>query len=244
LQRSGNTAKNISEGEKTAIALVYFIAKLKEQNNKVEDTIVVLDDPISSFDNNHLFHANYFIKNECKNAKQLFILTHNFHFFSLLKDWSVDIKDIEYYIVKSKYIKNARHGTIENAERIFKYYCSEYHFLFSEIINYTKSLDKEYIEKHVIANLCRQLLESFLTFKFGRKKLEKCFDEIEGFREIDKVRKFVNAYSHRSDHGASIQGFNDNLFAETDTIIPLVLKLIEHLDKVHYDSMIARINNS
>ena len=85
LQRNGLVARNISEGEKTAIALVYFVAKLKEQSNKIEDTIIVLDDPISSFDSNHLFHANFFIKKECENAKQLFILTHNFYFFSLLK---------------------------------------------------------------------------------------------------------------------------------------------------------------
>jgi hypothetical protein len=84
---------------------------------------------------------------------------------------------------------------------------------------------------------------SFLTFKFGRKKLEKCFDEIKDFKEIGKVRKFVNAYSHRTDNGASMNGFNDNLFAEVDTIVPLVMELIKHVDKVHYESMIARLNN-
>lgn len=58
--------KSLSEGEKTAIALVYFITKLKENGNKIEDTIVVIDDPISSFDSNHLFHANFFIKMNAK----------------------------------------------------------------------------------------------------------------------------------------------------------------------------------
>lgn len=37
---------NLSEGEKTAIAFVYFITKLKENDNNIEDTIVVVDDPI------------------------------------------------------------------------------------------------------------------------------------------------------------------------------------------------------
>lgn len=68
--------RSLSEGERTAIALVYFITKLKENENKIEDTIVVIDDPISSFDSNHLFHANFFIKNECINALQLFVFTH------------------------------------------------------------------------------------------------------------------------------------------------------------------------
>uniref|UniRef100_UPI00397D76FB AAA family ATPase n=1 Tax=Salmonella sp. ZJHZ20_0162 TaxID=3159595 RepID=UPI00397D76FB len=41
---------NLSEGEKTAIAFIYFITKLKENDNKMENTIVVVDDPVSSFD--------------------------------------------------------------------------------------------------------------------------------------------------------------------------------------------------
>ena len=78
---------NLSEGEKTAIAFVYFITKLKENNNRIEDTIVVVDDPISSFDSNHLFHAYSFMKVNCEKAKQLFVLTHNFTFFKLIRDW-------------------------------------------------------------------------------------------------------------------------------------------------------------
>jgi len=42
LIRGGVIATNLSEGEKSAIALVYFISKLKENNNKIENTIVVL----------------------------------------------------------------------------------------------------------------------------------------------------------------------------------------------------------
>jgi wobble nucleotide-excising tRNase len=244
LQRNGETAKNISEGEKTAIALVYFMAKLKEQNNKIEDSIIVLDDPISSFDSNHLFHANYFIKSNCESAKQLFIFTHNFQFFTLLKEWALGNNDTEYYVTKTKKSKEIKEGYIENADIAIKYFSSEYHFLFSEIKKYIEKPDKSYFNIHVISNLSRQLLESFLTFKYGRKKLEKCFDEVKDFKDIDKVRKFVNAFSHRTDGSSSISGFNDNLFAEADKIVPLVLDLIKHLDSIHYNSMIARLNGS
>jgi wobble nucleotide-excising tRNase len=244
LQRNGEVAKNISEGEKTAIALVYFMAKLKEQDNKIEDTIIIIDDPISSLDSNHLFHANSFIKSNCEEAKQLFIFTHNFQFFSLFKDYSNGNSDIEYYLVKYKISKKTKQGFLENADIAIKHFSSEYHFLFSEIKKYVENPDKSYFNTHVIANLSRQLLESFMTFKYGRKKLEKCFAEVKDFKEIDKVRKFVNAFSHRTDGSTSISGFNDNLFAEADSIVPLVLELIRHIDKVHYDSMIARLEGS
>ncbi|MFH3155601.1 AAA family ATPase [Citrobacter freundii] len=78
---------NLSEGEKTAIAFVYFITKLKENGNNIKDTIVVVDDPVSSFDSNHLFHAYSFLRTQCTEAKQLFVLTHNFTYFKLVRDW-------------------------------------------------------------------------------------------------------------------------------------------------------------
>lgn len=247
-------SRSLSEGERTAIALVYFITKLKENGNKIEDTIIVIDDPISSFDSNHLFHANFFIKNECKNALQLFVLTHNFHLFTLQKEWmknektknektkSIDLHCL--YLIKPKIDNDVRNGNIENADRILSDFDSEYHLLFSTVKQFCDNPKIDYITVHTIANICRQLLESFMTFKYGRKKLEKCFEEINDFENLSKIRKFVNHFSHKTDNGVSMTGFNDNIFAEADKIVPDVLKLIEHIDKVHYDSMIARLNNS
>ena len=246
-------SRSLSEGERTAIALVYFITKLKENGNKIEDTIVVIDDPISSFDSNHLFHANFFIKNECTNALQLFVLTHNFHLFTLQKEWmknektkNTNNKTIDLhclYLIKPKIDNDVRNGNIENADRILSDFDSEYHLLFSSVKQFCDNPKTDYITVHTIANICRQLLESFMTFKYGRKKLDKCFDEINDFENLSKIRKFVNHFSHKTDNGASMSSFNDNVFAEADKIVPDVLKLIEHIDKVHYDSMIARLNN-
>jgi wobble nucleotide-excising tRNase len=236
---------SLSEGERSAIALVYFIAKLKEDGNKIEDTIVVIDDPISSFDSNHLFHANFFIKNECENALQLFVLTHNFHFFTLQKEWIKNKKD-EFciYLLKPNSLHNQRNGNIENADNVLSYFDSEYHLLFSEVKKFCDNPQSDYISIHTIANICRQLLESFLSFKYGRKKLEKCFDDITGFSDLPKVRKFVNHYSHKTDNGASINGFNDNIFGEADKIVPKVLELIKHVDDTHYNSMVTRLRGA
>jgi wobble nucleotide-excising tRNase len=238
-------SRSLSEGERTAIALVYFITKLKENGNKIEDTIIVIDDPVSSFDSNHLFHANFFIKNECENAMQLFVLTHNFRFFTLQKEWIKGTNNQHcLYLIKPIITKNLRNGNIENADNVLDYFDSEYHLLFSEVKKFCDNPQTDYITTHTIANICRQLLESFLTFKYGRKKLEKCFDEIIGFDNLSKVRKFVNHYSHKTDNGASMNGFNDNIFTEADTIVPDVLNLINHVDSAHYNSMVARLNNT
>ncbi|MGP8217721.1 MAG: AAA family ATPase [Bacteroidia bacterium] len=61
LQRSSVIAKNLSEGEKTAIAFAYFITKIEDKSTNLADIIVYIDDPISSLDANHLF--NTYVKN-------------------------------------------------------------------------------------------------------------------------------------------------------------------------------------
>src|SRR5690606_3519103 len=62
LKRGGVVAKNLSEGEKTAISLIYFFSKIQENDAVKANQIIILDDPISSFDSNHLFNASSLIK--------------------------------------------------------------------------------------------------------------------------------------------------------------------------------------
>lgn len=50
-------AGSLSEGEKTAIALCYFLCTLEAENRKISDLVVVIDDPISSLDTKALHYA-------------------------------------------------------------------------------------------------------------------------------------------------------------------------------------------
>jgi wobble nucleotide-excising tRNase len=78
VKRNGKTADRLSEGEKTAIAFVYFTIHLKDRDFDISKEIIVIDDPISSMDSNSIFQAFSFLKNSVKDANQVFILTHNF----------------------------------------------------------------------------------------------------------------------------------------------------------------------
>jgi wobble nucleotide-excising tRNase len=73
LVRGTEVAKNLSEGEKTAISFAYFTAKLEEHNNQLSDTIVYIDDPVSSLDSNHLFNIYSFIRNTFYEATKVSI---------------------------------------------------------------------------------------------------------------------------------------------------------------------------
>jgi wobble nucleotide-excising tRNase len=66
-----------SEGEKTAIALCYFLSSLEAEGRSIRDRIVIIDDPISSLDSRALNYACSLILSRLANAAQMFVLTHN-----------------------------------------------------------------------------------------------------------------------------------------------------------------------
>lgn len=240
---------NLSEGEKTAIAFVYFITKLKENDNNIEDTIIVVDDPISSFDSNHLFHAYSFMKMNCEHAKQLFVLTHNFTFFKLIRDWisrknKRDNQNIaNFYVVKADN-KRPRASTYVNAESALTLYNSEYHYIFSRLHSLKNQQTLETDDHFLAANLSRKLLEAFLSFKFpkNRGNFANLFnaavsvsanpeDEVK-----EKIRKFINEYSH-NDLIETNEDFIENLIGEGISVISDIFDWIEELDEKHYQEM-------
>ena len=64
--RNGSPAQNLSEGEKTAIAFLYFLKTLDDKEFQKTNGIVVIDDPVSSLDANSLFSAFGFMKSRTK----------------------------------------------------------------------------------------------------------------------------------------------------------------------------------
>ncbi len=91
ITRGNAPADALSEGEITAIALLYFLKSLSDKDFKLDDGVVVLDDPVSSLDSNALFLAFNFIRERTKNADQLFVMTHNFSFFRQVREWFTHI---------------------------------------------------------------------------------------------------------------------------------------------------------
>lgn len=241
---------NLSEGEKTAIAFVYFITKLKENENNIEDTIVVVDDPISSFDSNHLFHTYSFMKVNCEKAKQLFVLTHNFTFFKLIRDW-ISRKNkkgkppiANFYVVKASNGR-PRSSTFTDAEPALTLYNSEYHYIFSRLHSLKNQQTLETDDHFLAANLSRKLLEAFLSFKFpkNRGNFANLFNTAVSASQNsederkEKIRKFINEYSH-NDLIEINEDFVENLIGESTAVISDIFDWIKELDAQHYREMV------
>ncbi|EQD57031.1 hypothetical protein B1A_11283, partial [mine drainage metagenome] len=78
ITRGDHPATHLSDGERTAIAFLYFLKSLQDTDFDMATGIVVIDDPVSSLDANSLFSAFGFMKQRTATAGQLFVLTHNF----------------------------------------------------------------------------------------------------------------------------------------------------------------------
>lgn len=250
---SGSHDGNLSEGEKTAIAFIYFVVKLAESNNKLKETIVVVDDPISSFDSNHLFHAYAFLKHHCEQALQLFVLTHNFNFYKLVRDWFEKInknrgnkgkeKFSFFYVIESD-CSTPRSSQIRNADQTLVDYQSEYHYLFSQLFKFKERATLNREESYLTANTSRKLLEAFFAFKYPkhRSDLSQLFDKAQaGCTETtkdvqEKIYRFINKYSH----SAVIEIDDDsveNLQGEGQAVIGAIFSWMKEVDATHYEEM-------
>ncbi|MCH5159468.1 MAG: AAA family ATPase [Clostridiales bacterium] len=255
---SGHNARFLSEGEKTAIAFVYFLTKVKENGNNIEESIIVIDDPISSFDSNHLFNAYAFIETYFDKSKQLFVLTHNFNFFKLLRrkycKASMYLLESTYSTVNDIKTRNAK---IKNLPKSIMNAMSEYYYLFEKIYNFHKNYSTgteiEFDDYMQMANTCRKVIESFASFKIHNindlsqklSLLYKC-NRPDGYvlsykeqNECKKIYRFINSFSHNSVFEDSSE--TDIIFGELDSIVASILALIERADKDHYNSLLKSI---
>jgi wobble nucleotide-excising tRNase len=246
----------LSEGEKTAIAFVYFITKLKENGNKMEDTIVVVDDPVSSFDSNHLFHAYSFLRSNCDSAKQIFVLTHNFTYFKLIRDWFEGInknrrkkqppKDPNaFFFTIEASTSLPRQTTIKDADSSLINYNSEYHYIFSRLHTYKDNPTLSRDDAFLTANLSRKLLESFFSFKYPKHRsdiaqlmacgLKGCKITDESTKE--KIYRFINKYSHSAVIEIN-EDSSENLVGESHNVIGDIFTWLKEVDEVHFNEML------
>jgi wobble nucleotide-excising tRNase len=245
--------KDLSEGEKTALAIVYFLTKINEEGFNLHDSLIVVDDPVSSLDSSAIFQAFGFIKESIKEAGQIIILTHHFDFFRQVKNWFSHYKknEREFFMVACKKENSIRKSTILKIDDLLINYESEYHFLFSVLYKFTKENEQHLEEMYPLPNIARKFLESFMAFRIpimprGRgepvlfNRLKKInFDS----KKKERIRRFVDTHSHPRYEGG-VQDFDMTILGETPDILNDLLDLVECEDKKHYDFLVESITAS
>lgn len=246
------TIKDISEGEKNLLALLFFYYELfadnKQQRIKPEIELIIVDDPISSMDDSNKFYILELMKNllELPN-QQVFVMTHSWEDFCNLsygkKAW-VDKTDNNGVETKSKYATfEIRKGNgvseIVKAKNIEK----PYKYLFKEIYNFSqkhKGQATSECEIYHYPNVIRRVFEEWYSFKIGEDlnltsaqlgRLANDFKitDDKTKTELGVLLKVCNILSH------SINGSKNP--QEIHQSAKYLMELIKNNDKLHFDNM-------
>jgi len=250
MTRGGKPATNLSEGEKTAIAFLYFLKSLQDKSFDLSKGIVVVDDPVSSLDANALFYAFGYMKERTKAAGQLFVLTHNFGFFRQVKNWfhylpNQKKKDFKlhpgrFYMLNTICQNGVRSASLAAIDALLEEYESEYHYLFKRIHEEAHRCDTGIMleEYYGLPNQARRLVEAFLAFRYpdGPNDLSKKIDKVT-FDSGKKTRilRFLHTCSHSG--GITDPEHDPTVLSETKAVLCDLLDLIKECDPTHYAGM-------
>lgn len=237
------TIKDISEGEKNLLALLFFYYELfadnKQQSVKPEIELIIVDDPISSMDDSNKFYILELMKNllELSN-QQIFVLTHSWEDYCNLsygkKAWENNQPFATFEIRKSNGVSEL--SQLKNIEKPYKY-------LFKEIFEFSQKREddlKTDCQIYHYPNVMRRVFEEWYSFKIGRdlnltsSQQDRITSELKITENREKTRlglllKVCNILSH------SINGSKNP--QEIHQSAKYLMKLIADNDKLHFDNM-------
>lgn len=253
VRNNGKIAKNLSDGEKTAIAFAYFLTSLKEiKPDQFSETIIYIDDPISSLDSNHIFQITAAIK-ACfigkdstgawtTKCKQLFISTHNFEFFHLMRELDPK-KDTRARLYLIKRV-NSQESTFGNMPTSLARYASEYHFLFEIIHRFHTAPDKtDHEVLMLLPNAVRRFVELYTYSRLPgvfRETVDQRAEELFGEERSKRILKVFHYFSHANSIDR-LAGNNELIF-DTENAVRDLLDAINEKDEGHMKALLASIS--
>ena len=250
ITRNGVPADRLSEGEMTAIALLYFLKSLEDRDFDKAHGIVVLDDPVSSLDANAMYLAFSMIRDRTLGARQLIVLTHNFSFFRQMRNWLLRVPDqrkhnpdrrpSQFYMLQCVPTEGQRMAALQALDPLLHKYESEYHYLFACVYRAANAPAPADLEaSYHMPNIARRVLESFLAFRHPDAS-DSLWGALRAVTTSDEARKgrilnFVQTYSHGP--GTGEVEHDPSILGECQSILREILCLIEAEDVGHYSAM-------
>lgn len=240
-----NAKECLSEGDKSTIALAFFLSKLDIDPNR-QNKILIFDDPLSSLDTNRRTYTVGIIRTLFQQLKQVVVLSHNEYFLHEIgKDIGVSQKCI--LRIKEDFVAKASKLEICNLEELVKI---EY-FKHIESLEAFRSNPDHSLKDSVLGWL-RNVLEAHLRFKFykeirsmtGQQTFGRLISFLDGFpivfrdntnrTTIISALHLINGVSWKPHHGDpnpdyTTLGMNPNSItaSELDNLIQDTLNLIE-----------------
>lgn len=247
IQRNGNKAYHLSEGEKSLIAFCYFIAKLEETGTNGSKPIIWIDDPISSLDQNHIYFIYSLMKGKVIDPdvpSQLFISTHNLDFLRYIKNTDAFKKERKtvgttFFIVERK----DEESLIKLMPAYMKKYVTEFTYLFEQIYicgSLSTVTDDNHKDFYGFANNARKFLEMYLFYKYPGEKHEIAIEEFFGGDEVSK--NLILRLDHDNSHsdGAMEKTMMPYDISEALKVAQRILEVLQKDDR-QYASLLKSI---
>lgn len=251
--RNGDIAYHLSEGECSIISFCYFMAKLDDIHTAGQKPIILIDDPISSLDSNHIFYIYSLINSELfikDRFEQIFISTHNLDFLKYLKRLKLTRNQHEYFIIN----RYSDYSEIAIMPNYLKNYITEFNFLFEQIYNCAKAeiiTDENHHIYYNFGNNARKFLEALLFYKYpskienqtqnaNSKRLLKYFgDDQQATLLTDRVN---NELSHLEE--IFDRGMNPIEIPEIKRVAQFILDKMAFKDEEQYNALLESIGIS
>ncbi len=262
ITRDGQVANDLSEGERTAISLLYFLASLRDHTAGGQELVVVIDDPVTSLDGSVMHGVSAHLWGRLVHGRtgiQVILLTHSFELFRL---WSIQLQ--RRHRDPSKLDRHSIHeirmrseadasGARRRVPRFIDWPTdqatrrrlqSEYHYLFwrlADSLEQCKTDDAGLAEMDAIAvspNVARKLLEGFYSFRSPSHVGELQAAALRNVSEVQKPQRlrllqFLNEGSHNQ--SADIGRAIEP--GEAATVLSLVFATIQQDDPDHFTAM-------
>lgn len=209
---------SLSEGERNFVTFLYFMYSLQgntDESGHNSDKVVVIDDPVSSLDNDVLFIVSSLIRDLFQKIytgegtiKQLFILSHNIFFFKEVSyEYGLKKEKTGYWLI----VKNNDTSVIMEHKK--NPVSSTYEMLWDEV----RSAQDDPVKSSTLslANTMRRIIEHYFKL-LGGMNLNKLHLEFpDGERQIFKsLISWANAGSHSvfDDYSATPNLYNSEKF--------------------------------
>jgi wobble nucleotide-excising tRNase len=249
LRQSGKPAKDLSEGERTAISFCYFLTQLAAEGRKLDELILVIDDPISSLDTAARTYAYSLMTRMTKKCAQVIVLTHNTGFMNMVKrefqnlqrrDATKTVMTLLSLDCRSSGDGNDRTTSLDRMHTLLVNYDSEYHYLFSLVHDAAQKGTTNHL--FLLPNATRKLLEMFATFcSPGQANFAGALGEhdgaVKGKVDIRALERLIQIESHGTIDG--LGNLPDLTMEAAIRAAEAGINFIKEVGKDHYKRMCA-----
>ncbi|MCO4135732.1 AAA family ATPase [Citrobacter portucalensis] len=200
----------LSEGDKRTLAFAFFISVVQSDPDLI-NKVVVIDDPMCSFDTNRKHHTITILKNIYTSSNQLIVMAHDIYFIKKIRDEFIKMNAIQ--TISEIKVSNAPQGYSKLMRLDVDKECESMYYKNHRLVSEYYLGENDHDEKEVAVAI-RPLLEGYLHRRFPNtiapnllfgEIVNKINDSVAGsplhharslVAELNQINSYAGRYHH------------------------------------------------